>query len=78
MILSVLTNIPICKPVSNCGVTCLGSPRIAIGCALTIAIRASRNPRLNLSSERYGADQGERYQDGGEEAEETTGDLGFS
>ena len=40
-------------------------------------IRTGGNPGLNLSSEGHSADQGERHQNGGKEAEETMGDLRF-
>ena len=40
-------------------------------------IRAGGNPGLNLSSKGHGADQGERHQNGGKEAEETMGGLRF-
>ena len=60
----------------------IGTIRPCVICIICISccapIRTGGNPRLNLSSEGHGADQGERHQDGGEEAEETMGNLGFS
>ena len=54
----------------------IGTIRPCVICIICISccapIRTGGNPRLNLSSEGHGADQGERHQDGGEEAEETS------
>lgn len=43
---------------------------------IPVTLRAGGCPRLNFSSERHSADQGERHQ-GGEDAEEMVGNLHF-
>ena len=49
----------------------------ALGGNIYFLNKTGGNPGLNLSSEGHSADQGERHQNGGKEAEETMGDLRF-
>ena len=60
-----------------CNIRCGGCYTNGDEVRVPATLRAGGGPRLNFSSEGHGADQGERHQDGGEEAEETMGNFRF-